>query len=121
MPTRRAAWSAWNYLGKSTEIAAAASKGQAAETKPVFVTYWLNAVRRGKSTLCFALQQSLKIRSCSRQLHRHLRYLWDCLDQATAHPFRRRFCGIFVHDGQQRRPVRHMYKVRSSRRVTHQL
>lgn len=47
MPMRRAAWSAWNYLGKSTEIAAAASKGQAAETKPVFVTYWLNKVTTG--------------------------------------------------------------------------
>eukprot|EP00752_Nemacystus_decipiens_P004454 g4067.t1 len=45
MPTRRAAWSAWNYLGRSSEIAAAASKGQAAETKPVFVTYWLNALQ----------------------------------------------------------------------------
>ncbi|CAN0335515.1 unnamed protein product, partial [Scytosiphon promiscuus] len=45
MPKRRAAWSSWNYLGKSTEIAAAASKGQAAEAKPVFVTYWLNKVR----------------------------------------------------------------------------
>ena len=44
MPTRRAAWSAWNYLGKTTEIQAAAAKGQAAETKPVFVTYWLNKV-----------------------------------------------------------------------------
>ncbi|CAN0082345.1 unnamed protein product [Pylaiella littoralis] len=45
MPKRRAAWSAWNYLGRSTEIAAAASKGHAAETKPVFVTYWLNALQ----------------------------------------------------------------------------
>lgn len=48
MPKRRAAWSSWNYLGKSTEIAAAASKGHAAEVKPVFVTYWLNKVRGGK-------------------------------------------------------------------------
>lgn len=44
MPKRRAAWSAWNYIGKSAEIAAASSKGHAAETKPVFVTYWLNKV-----------------------------------------------------------------------------
>lgn len=47
MPKRRAAWSAWNYLGTSAEIAMAASKGRAAESKPVFVTYWLNKVRPG--------------------------------------------------------------------------
>lgn len=45
MPKRRAAWSAWNYLGNSTEIASASSKGPAAKVKPVFVTYWLNQVR----------------------------------------------------------------------------
>lgn len=44
MPLRRAAWSSWNYLGKSAEIAAASSKGSLADTKPVFVTYWLNKV-----------------------------------------------------------------------------
>ena len=46
MPKRRAAWSSWNYLGRSTEIKAAASKGHSAEVKPVFVTYWLNKVNR---------------------------------------------------------------------------
>ncbi|CAM9760750.1 unnamed protein product, partial [Ectocarpus sp. 12 AP-2014] len=45
MPKRRAAWSAWNYLGKSTEIAAAAARGHAADTKPAFVTYWLNKLQ----------------------------------------------------------------------------
>jgi len=51
MPKRRGAWSAWNYLGRSEEIAAAAAKGQAAEAKPVFVTYWLNTVSRwGRGT-----------------------------------------------------------------------
>lgn len=53
MPKRRGAWSAWNYLGRSEEIAAVASKGQAVEAKPVFVTYWLNKVsRQGEYHCC---------------------------------------------------------------------
>ncbi|CAM9148653.1 unnamed protein product [Chrysoparadoxa australica] len=38
MPSRKAAWSSWNYLGTSQGIASA-------ETKPVFVTYWLNKLQ----------------------------------------------------------------------------
>ncbi|CAM9147396.1 unnamed protein product, partial [Sphacelaria rigidula] len=45
MPSRRSAWSAWNYMGTSPEIQAAAAKGQKAQAKPVFVTYWLNKLQ----------------------------------------------------------------------------
>eukprot|EP00611_Tribonema_gayanum_P027197 TRINITY_DN6646_c0_g1_i1.p1 TRINITY_DN6646_c0_g1~~TRINITY_DN6646_c0_g1_i1.p1 ORF type:complete len:495 (-),score=191.00 TRINITY_DN6646_c0_g1_i1:1535-2965(-) len=40
MPRRRAAWSAWNYMGDSAD---AAARGGGA--KPVYVTYWLNKLQ----------------------------------------------------------------------------
>ncbi|KAG5191113.1 Mycolic acid cyclopropane synthetase-domain-containing protein [Tribonema minus] len=41
MPRRRAAWSAWNYMGDSADAAARGGGG----AKPVYVTYWLNKLQ----------------------------------------------------------------------------
>jgi predicted NAD/FAD-binding protein len=40
MPRRRAAWSAWNYMGGG-----GGAGGDAGATKPVFVTYWVSRLR----------------------------------------------------------------------------
>lgn len=60
MPKRRAAWSSWNYLGQSKEIAAAIYGNRTTEFKPVFVTYWLNKVCCCCSFSCFPSSQELQ-------------------------------------------------------------
>lgn len=38
MPKKREAWGSWNYIGTTGEVTSG-------ESKPVFVTYWLNQLQ----------------------------------------------------------------------------
>jgi len=44
MPKARAAWTSWNYIGKNSHAAGAGGESDH-DSKPVFVTYWLNKLQ----------------------------------------------------------------------------